>query len=125
MGFESIALTVSTETGASCPARGRLLVYPQGLRTVVALIWLAVGFGGALALIVVPIVHLISTWALPLIGILCAINALKTHARVSHVEGECPGCGGKLLLAGGRAVFPVRDACEHCSRPLLLSPAEA
>ena len=73
------------------------------------------------ALIVVPIVHLFSTWALPLAGILGARNAIKTTKRVSHVTGQCPACKGKLLLAGGRAVFPLRDACEHCSRPLILN----
>jgi hypothetical protein len=121
MVSKPIALTVSTETGATGPANGRLLVYPQSLRTVVAIIWLVVGFGGAAVLIVVPVVHLFSTWALPLAGILGAVNALKTHARVKHVEGLCPGCNGKLLLEGGRAIFPVRDACEHCGRPLILN----
>jgi hypothetical protein len=122
--FSTLHLTVSTETGATGPGVGRLVSYPQGLRILVASIWLIVGFGGAAALIVVPIVHLFSTWALPLAGILGARNAIKTTKRVSHVTGQCPACKGKLLLAGGRAVFPLRDACEHCSRPLILNLAD-
>ena len=121
----TLKLTVSTETGATGPGEGRLVSYPQGLRILVASIWLLVGFGGAAALIVVPIVHLFSTWGLPLAGILGAMNAIKTTERVSHVTGQCPACKGKLLLAGGRAVFPLRDACEHCSRPLILNLTDA
>ncbi len=122
--LSTLKLTVSTETGATGPVVGRLVTYPQGLRILVATIWLLVGFGGAAALIVVPIVHLFSTWGLPLAGILGALNTLKTAKRVSHVTGQCPACKGKLLLAGGRAVFPLRDACEHCSRPLILNLAD-
>jgi uncharacterized membrane protein len=119
----ALNLTVSTETGATGPAVGRLILYPRGLRVLVALIWLLIGFGGAAALIVVPVVHLFSTWALPLAGILGAINTVKTAQRVSHVTGNCPACQGKLLLAGGRAKFPMRESCEHCSRPLILNLA--
>lgn len=119
--ISTLKFTVSTETGASGPAEGRLIVYPRGLRVLVAMIWLLVGFGGAAALIVVPVVHLFSTWILPLAGILGAINTVKTAKRVSHVTGACPACQGRLLLAGGRAEFPMRESCEHCSRPLILN----
>lgn len=120
MVTENVPFVLHTETGAKGKAQGRLTEYPQGLRIFAALLWLGLGFGGALALIVVPVVHLISTWLLPLVAILAAVNAIRTHARVSHVTGNCPACKGKLLLGGGRAVFPVRDSCEHCGRPLLI-----
>jgi len=116
-----LPLTISTEAGATNPAVGRLVVYPQGLRILVALIWLLLGFGGAASLVIVPIVHLFTTWALPLAGVLGAYNTLKTHARISHVTGQCPACHGKLLLAGGRAIFPFQESCEHCARPLILT----
>lgn len=120
-----LSLTISTETGARCPAVGRLVVYPQGLRILVALIWLLLGFGGAASLIVVPVVHLFTTWALPVAALIGAYNTLKTDARVSHVTGQCPACDGKLLLAGGRAVFPFQESCEHCGRPLILTLAKS
>jgi len=117
---ENVVFVVKAETGQSAEVQGRFTTYPQGMRIVSALIWLGIGFGGALAFIVVPVLHLLTTWALPLAGLMGAWNSLRTVSRVSHLTGRCPVCQGKLLLAGGRAIFPVRDQCEHCSRPLLI-----
>jgi len=124
MAIRQVPLQIRTETGAQGSATGRYTVYPTSVRLVAALLWLAGGFGLGFLLFPVPIVHLISTWACPLAGILGAVNAVKTHAKISYVEGRCPACNGKLLMAGGRAVFPVRDSCEHCGRPILIEPGK-
>ena len=121
---ENVPFVVKAETGETSVGEGRFTTYPTGIRLLSALIWLGGGFGGALLLIVVPVLHLITTWALPMAGLLGAWTSLRTSARVSHVTGRCPVCKGKLLLAGGRAIFPMRDKCEHCSRPLLILQQE-
>ena len=120
MVSENVPYLLKAETGQTSEVRGRYTVYPFSMRIVAVLLWLAIGFGGAVVLMVVPVVHLISTWLLPLVAVLGAFNALRTPRRVSHVTGRCPVCQGKLLLAGGRADFPVRDSCEHCGRPLTI-----
>ena len=120
MVTENVPYMLHSETGATSEALGRYTEYPASMRFLTALIWLGIGFGGAALLIVVPVVHLISTWLLPLVAVLGAFSALRTPSRVSHVTGRCPVCQGKLLLAGGRAEFPVRDSCEHCGRPLTI-----
>lgn len=117
---ENVPYLLRAETGQTSDAKGRYTVYPFSMRVLAALLWLAIGFGGAAVLVVVPVVHLISTWLFPLVAVLGAFNALRTPRRVSHVTGRCPVCQGKLLLAGGRADFPVRDSCEHCGRPLTI-----
>ena len=81
------------------------------------------GLGLGAILIVVPILHLITTWALPLGGLLWAVHILRTEATIREIDGTCPVCGVALRLEGGRAVFPLRESCPDCRRPLMVAPA--
>src|SRR5690606_4394395 len=56
----------------------------------------ALAFGGlvlGIASIVVPVLHFVSTWLLPLVGVLAAVHVYRTPLRISRVETSCPSCG--------------------------------
>lgn len=89
----------------------------------------AVALGGVVLgglSILIPGLHLISTWLLPLLGIGVAGWLLSVHARVGLVEGTCPSCGQAMRIEGtghvGSEAVWVR--CNHCQHPLeLVIPA--
>ena len=120
-----ISLEIRVETGGASPANGVLETYATGPRMAKALVVLMAGIGGGIALVVVPILHLVTTWALPLAGILACVSILRTGSRVHSIAGTCPGCNETLHLAGGRASFPLREDCPACRRPLFIDSVEA
>jgi hypothetical protein len=69
MAQESIILESGTQQATSGQA-GDVSRYSTAHRIVIASIWVAGGFLLAAPCIVIPIVHLFSTWGLPLLGIL-------------------------------------------------------
>lgn len=76
------------------------------------------GLLGAFACILIPIVHLITTWALPIAGVYLARRTLKREVLVYDIEGRCPACGKPITLAGGATNEPVWQACPECQAPL-------
>jgi hypothetical protein len=44
------------------------------------------------ATIIVPGVHLISTWFIPLLGSGIALYVFRVHARIGTIDGRCPSC---------------------------------
>jgi hypothetical protein len=120
-----ISLRLRVETGETAAATGVFESYATGPRVAKSLGILLAGIGAGAALVVVPILHLVTTWALPLAGILGCLRIWRTHARVHSISGACPGCQEALQLEGGRAAFPLRVDCPACHRPLFIDAAEA
>ncbi len=79
---------------------------------------IAAGFLGGTACIIVPVLHLVTTWALPLLGIWLGLRALRIPVKVLDVRGRCPGCGEPLELFGGEPSDP--RTCPGCGRALEL-----
>ena len=67
--------------------------YSDAARIAIGTLWIVGGFAGGAMFIVVPIVHLVSTWALPLGGILLGMRAFKRRVVLYNVAGTCPACG--------------------------------
>ena len=118
-------LTLQTEGGDARPGSGTFTAIDDKARVGKAIGFLLGGFVGAAVCIVVPVLHLITTWALPLVGIVACVVTLGTKSTLTGISGSCPGCDADITLKGGKAVFPLRDACPACSRPLLVKPQEA
>ncbi len=118
-------LTIQTEGGDARPGSGTFTAIDDTARFGKAAAFLLGGLAGAAVFIVVPVLHLITTWALPLVGVVACAATLGTKSTLTDITGSCPGCGADISLKGGKAVFPFRDACPDCSRPLLLKPQEA
>ncbi|MBX2799901.1 MAG: hypothetical protein KTR31_19635 [Myxococcales bacterium] len=85
----------------------------------------AIALGGILLgglSIVVPGVHLISTWLLPLLGLGIAAYVHRIHARVGTVRGICPSCGEDMAIedTGAVADEAVWVRCDRCTHPMEL-----
>ncbi len=111
-------ITWRTADGESGRATAEILRYGQGARQLRAAGFIAAGLLGAAACIIVPVLHLITTWALPALGIFLGIRALKTPLRIVEIQGPCPKCGERLELPGGQP----EDArsCPHCNASIEL-----
>ena len=86
---------------------------------------LGIAVGGTLlgvATIVIPGVHLISTWLFPLLAVGIAVYVSRIHARVGPVSGSCPACAEELSIPapGSIADEAVWVRCAHCQHPLEL-----
>jgi len=119
-----IPLTVRSSNGGLGDGSAELHEIPDGERVGKAVGFVVVGFGLGAALIVVPILHLLTTWALPLGGLALGFNAWKTRARLGSMEGHCPACEAPLSLEGSGANFPVRETCGGCGCALELERAD-
>ncbi|GEM_PF-6185232 len=119
-----IHLSIQTEGGDARPGTGTFTAIDDTARIGKSVAWLVGGFVGAALCIVVPILHLITTWALPLAGIVAFVVTLRTRSTLTDIAGSCPGCGADIALRGGQATFPLRDACPECHRPLLVHRTE-
>ncbi len=79
---------------------------------------IALGFVSGTVCIIVPVLHLVTSWALPLLGIWLGLRALRIPIKVLEVRGRCPGCGEHLELCGGEPSDP--RTCPGCGRALEL-----
>lgn len=68
--------------------------------------------------IAIPVVHLISTWLIPLIGFVLAYFVYRTAVVVPEVRCTCPDCGAETVMAGGAWEDPMWVRCTSCTLPL-------
>ncbi|MCB9675951.1 MAG: hypothetical protein H6737_12585 [Alphaproteobacteria bacterium] len=83
------------------------------------------GFVLGAASIVIPGVHLISTWAIPLLSLGIAWYFFGKRGSVRRVTGTCPACGEAMDAEGGDWEDPMYVRCDKCEKPiqvLLASP---
>lgn len=81
----------------------------------------AYAVGGLLlggACIVIPIIHLVTTWALPLIGIVLAVRTMRRETIVTRVEGMCPACSKPIEAYDRGGDDPAWQLCPHCDARL-------
>ena len=103
---------------AGQPGTARLVRFSAATRAGWATGYVLAGLLGGAAFVIVPILHLCTTWALPLLGILAGVRAWLTQVALREVEGSCPACGEAIRLTGGNGLGPHRDDCPRCRRPL-------
>ncbi len=106
------------DTGAITQATGTLTVYEPGPRTAKAIGLALGGFIAAGICLFVPLLHLITTWLLPILGLWAAWNGWRTQESYTSVEGACPACAAAISLDGGRVADPMWDQCPACKRPV-------
>ena len=112
------AIALVAESGAERPAEGTLVRQSDGARVGRAIALALGGFAGAMVCVVIPGVHLITTWLLPLLGLVAARQALRTRARIEGLRGQCPACNAAIELEGGRVTEPMFEPCPACHRNL-------
>ncbi len=82
---------------------------------------LAIALGGIIiggATVLIPVAHLITTWAIPLFSIGIAIYVYKMGPMIKLIVGQCPNCQGEISAPGGTAAPDLWIRCSHCSEPL-------
>jgi hypothetical protein len=92
--------------------------YSDFARISIGVMWIVGGLLGGLMFIVVPIVHLITTWALPLGGILLGVRAFKRRLVFYQISGTCPACREPIDLIGGLVDDPAWQVCPKCESKL-------
>ncbi len=110
--------TLRIDTGATAPAAGTLRVYDPGKQSLKAAGFALGGLALAGVLIFVPLLHLITTWLVPLLGFFLAWTTWRTDRTLTAIEGPCPGCKAPIRLDGGRVEDPMWDQCPACKRPV-------
>lgn len=81
-----------------------------------AIVCVVGGLLGAAIFILIPIVHLVTTWLLPLLGVMLALRALRRKAAVYDAEGACPSCKEAIRLPGGELDDPSWQMCLRCGQ---------
>ena len=117
--------TFRIDSGETTDAAGTPTEYEAGPRMAKA-IGFAVGglvLGGVF--IVVPLVHLITTWFLPLLGFYLAWTAFNKDRTFTGIQGACPACKADITLDGGRITPSMWDQCPACRRPVQILIEEA
>lgn len=114
------AVKLRTRQGATTDARAELIVHGRTRRLATAAAIVACGVTVGAATIVVPTVHLFSTWAIPLLSIGIAAWATRVRARLLGAQGPCPACGAHVELPGVGAVDDdaVWVRCPACKAPI-------
>lgn len=73
------------------------------------------------ASIIIPAVHLVSVWLIPLLSLGIAAYVLQVRSRIERVEGSCPKCGAAVAAGPFGAATddePLWLRCPSCVAPL-------
>jgi hypothetical protein len=116
--MSSATLQIRSQTGKSGRGAAELEGLADSARAGKAAAFAVAGLAGAAMCIWIPMVHLLTTWLLPLIGGAMAWKTWNTKAVFSSIEASCPECGAALAWTGRGASFPLRDACAGCESQL-------
>jgi hypothetical protein len=111
-------VTVATREGPKNEATANIVFYGKGQRVVRAIAVLTLFLILTGAFIFVPIVHFITTWALPVAGLIGFWMLLRTTAVVKSIEGQCPDCSHDFAFKGGPMEEIMWYRCEQCRLPL-------
>ncbi len=121
MAQEVVVLTDAAGASAA-GAADDVVRYSDAFRYGLGTMWIVGGFLAAGACIVIPVVHLVSTWALPLLGIMLGMRTFKRRVILHDVKGECPACHQRIELVGGSIGDATWQKCPNCQAPLTIRP---
>src|SRR5262245_39595979 len=112
------SITLQAENGVTKPGRAEVFRYSNANRIIRASLWVIAGLFGGTACIIVPVVHLFTTWGFPLLGIFMAVRTIKREVSIHQVEGTCPICDQPIDIAGGALIDQEWQMCQHCKEKL-------
>jgi hypothetical protein len=96
--------------------------YSDAQRITLGTLYIVGGLVGGTVCLVVPVVHLFTTWGLPLVGILLGWRQFKRRVVIYQPAGVCPSCEQRLDLVGGSFDDPSWQICPHCKSVLRVEP---
>lgn len=97
--------------------------YSDAARIAIGTLWIVGGLVGGTVCLVVPLVHLVSTWALPLLGIFMGMRAFKRRTVAYQIACLCPACAEPIELAGGSLDDASWQRCPKCAANLRIEAA--
>lgn len=114
--------TVTLRSAEGAESEGTAeVVRPSGVRrAIVATVFVVGGIVGGLAFIIIPIVHLFTTWALPLIGVLMAIRVMRRELSIHRLDGVCPACRNEIHEYDRGGDDPAWQLCPRCDARLAI-----
>ena len=117
-------ITLRGEDGQTAPADATIERYPEAARIGKAVAFFAGGFLLGGACIFVPVLHLVTTWALPLAGIVLGMRTLKIDRAFGPITGTCPLCEKQIELRGGPIKASNWRVCPECGKDIeIVAPA--
>lgn len=108
-------------SGEHAAGAAEIVRYSPAGRIAAAAGFIIAGLIGGAACIVIPILHLITTWALPLGGVLLGMRAYKRRVMLYELKGTCPVCKQRIELGGGSIDDPGWQTCPLCQAKLAVS----
>lgn len=113
------AITLKHRDGRTAEAQAGIRRYSAGSRATKAGIILAICFTVGPATIVVPGVHFVAPWALPLMGLFIATYIYRRTAVIDVVDGTCIECGKTMHVEDKQPVGneTLYFRCNHCQTP--------
>ncbi len=117
-------ITLRGEDGETASAEATIEAYPETARIGKAVGFFAGGFLLGGACIFVPVLHLVTTWALPLAGIVFGLRTLKIDRAFGPITGTCPLCEKPIELRGGPIKTSNWRVCPECQKDLQVVVAE-
>ena len=112
--------TLRHRDGRTAEVEADVRRYSAGRRTGTAAAILAVAFIVGPSTIVVPGVHFVAPWLVPLLGIGVALYIYRRVMIVDEVRGDCIDCGQAMRITEGGSVGndPLWVRCPHCNTPM-------
>ncbi|MEZ4316002.1 MAG: hypothetical protein R3F61_00790 [Myxococcota bacterium] len=116
-------VTLKARDGAVVEGQAEVSRFSNGQRLSKAL---PVGIGGTLlglGTIVIPGLHLVSTWAIPLLSWGIAWYFFNKRGSLGTVSAMCPSCGKPMQAEGGAWEDPMYVRCDKCMTPFEVAVA--
>ncbi|HWB20516.1 MAG TPA: hypothetical protein VG711_09470 [Phycisphaerales bacterium] len=82
------------------------------------------GLIGGFMCIFIPLVHLVTTWLLPIGGIFLGYKTMLKKVQLYTPSGPCPNCGHAMQLGGGSIDDRAWQVCPACKAPIVIIVAE-
>lgn len=120
MPQESIIL--EAPDGTRAPGTGDIVRRSKSSRVVRATLYVLAGLLTGAGSILIPLLHLVSTWLLPLVGIALAYRTMQREFVVRAIEGVCPSCKQAINLSGRTVQGGDWQYCPHCEARLTVRP---
>jgi hypothetical protein len=111
-------VSLEARDGSVVEGTADVVRYTDGQRLARAL---PIGVGGTilgLCTIVIPGLHFVSTWLIPLLSIGTAVYFYNRKGLLGDTHATCPSCGAEMVAEGGPWEDPMYVRCNHCSTPL-------
>jgi hypothetical protein len=117
-------IVISTDANNATTTTTEVVRYSQTNRVLRATACVVAGLLGGTVCIVIPLVHLITTWGLPALGIYMAYRTMQREVVLQGIEMACPNCKTAIQLSGGGLNDRHWQACPNCVAKLHIAVAQ-